>query len=55
MKHTSVINDNMIETYRYIFGQKLGDKEDIIKYGQDDIFVTDIPNTAIPSAKVFKS
>ena len=27
------------------------EKEDIIKYGQDDIFVTDIPNTAIPSAK----
>ena len=51
MKHTSMINDNMIETYRYIFGQKLGETEDIIECGRDDIFVTDIPNTAIPSAK----
>ena len=51
MKHTSIINDNTIETYRYIFGQKLGETEDIIKYGQKNIFVADIPNTAIPSAK----
>ena len=51
MKHTSIINNTSIETYRYIFGQKLGEKEDIIKYGQKNIFVADIPNTAIPSAK----
>ena len=51
MKHTSIINNNTIETYRYIFGQKLGEKEDIIEYGREDIFVADVPNTAIPSAK----
>ena len=55
MKHTSVINDNANETYRYIFGQKLGKIEDIIEYGQKDIFVTDVPNTAIPSAQGYAS
>ena len=51
MKHTSKINNETVETYRYLFGQKLGEIEDIISYGKENIFVTDIPNTAIPSAK----
>lgn len=53
MKHTSTINNNLVFSYRYIFGHKLGQCEDIIKKNdiQDKIFVTSIPNTAIPSAK----
>tara|TARA_Y100001970_G_C14191433_1_gene835608 strand:- start:199 stop:1581 length:1383 start_codon:yes stop_codon:yes gene_type:complete len=51
MKHTSIIHNKMIETYRYAFGQQLGYAEDIINYGAKNTFVADIPNTAIPSAK----
>ena len=55
MKHTSIRYNETVETYRYLFGQKLGETEDIIPYGSETIFVTDIPNTAIPSAKGYAS
>ena len=55
MKHTSIINKNTVEHYRYCFGYKLGEREDIINMRQDDVIVAAIPNTAIPSAKGYAS
>ena len=49
MKHTSRIYNNTINNYRYQFGFKLGEQEDIIK-GKHHL-ITSIPNAAIPSAK----
>ena len=51
MRHNSIIYGESVEKYRYQFGYKLGEIEDIIKYGDKNIIVADIPNTAIPSAK----
>tara|TARA_Y100001970_G_C14254069_1_gene873853 strand:+ start:3068 stop:4447 length:1380 start_codon:yes stop_codon:yes gene_type:complete len=51
MKHTSTMNNELIESQRYTFGYKLGESEDILEYNNKHIIVVDIPNTAIPSAK----
>jgi len=49
MRHTSIMYDERIDTYRYKFGYKLGEIEQI-DFCKDMVVVA-IPNTAIPSAK----